>query len=194
MKKKKNKKKLLILLLIILLISAFGVTYKIVSSSKESIKVTAEANDKEDDNKTTGENSNKNDNKDKDKDKIEDTKVDENKNNNNNQDNKTDTNKDNGNFSNNEDVKFTRDLAAKYFMDSEKEYKEFTLQKEDDQYFLCKDGEKVIGFLFYDLEKSPETGLKYYGYRLVDLEYLKNGGSGTIEYGYIYEDGNISHD
>lgn len=192
MKKKKRKNKFGVFILIIFLIILFTVTYKVLISSNETVKVNGKAP------------VSNNDENEENKDKLEDTKVNENNNTNDNAVNKNESNNTSSSSNNNNDVNmvddnktnndFTKDVAAKYFMDSEKEYKDYILEKDNDEFFLCENGKKVIGLLFYDKEKSPETGLDYFGYRLVNLDYIKQGGSGTIEYGYIYEDGSISHE
>lgn len=185
MKNKKNKNKFGVFILIIFLIMLFAVTYKVLISSKETVKVNGKA-------PVSNNDENKENN-----DKLEDTKVNENNNVSKNESNNTSSNfnnKNNENTNKKTNENFTKDIAAKYFMDSEKEYKDYTLEKDNNEFYLCENGEKVIGLLFYDKEKSPETGLDYFGYRLVNLDYIKQGGSGTIEYGYIYEDGSISHE
>lgn len=193
MKKKAKFKGILIFILILAFAGVGTYSYTLLTNSENSEKKVSESNKEE---KTDIEEN-------KDNQLINDNEdIEVNNSTISNSTNNTTTDKDDNNNidevkdtsssdSSKEENDFTKEKALEYFMNSSEDYKEFQLVQDNGVYCLEKDGKKVIEVYIWDVETSPVTGLKYYTYNLKSIEMKENGGTGTIEYGMIYEDGTI---
>lgn len=92
-----------------------------------------------------------------------------------------------------EESTFTKRRAIEFLCESNSFYKEFDIIDDSGQYYFGKGENKVISISLWECEYNSSNGLRYYSYSLDDLEMIEQGGTGTIEHGYIYENGTIEY-
>ncbi|WP_297714241.1 hypothetical protein [Clostridium sp.] len=92
-----------------------------------------------------------------------------------------------------EENKFDKRRAVEILVENQPFYASFDIIEDNGRFSFGKNGKEVIWISLWDQEVNQEKGLKYYAYRLTDVEMHEAGGTGTIENGYIYEDGTIGY-
>lgn len=89
--------------------------------------------------------------------------------------------------------KFDKRRAVEILVENQPFWASYDIVENNGGFSFWKNGKEAVGILLWEQEFNQEKGLKYYTYRLKDLEMIEAGGTGTIENGYIYEDGTIDY-